>query len=181
MFFVLQSPHCVYCSVCSLGVVMSRSNLTASHQAVWSTLPLVLPVGLRLRLRGTWFSTNLFNLFVICFSHRMSDQDKVQNSHSSGDPIGSNPPAESLPKCAPCLKYGCRGSGGAPPCTESCVCRTPTGECTHLMFIYILICFCFLSRSASSPDHSWSSRSLSSAGALRPRSVDPGILSQLNF
>ena len=112
---------------------------------------------------------------------RMSDQDKVQNSHSSGDPIGSNPPAESLPKCAPCLKYGCRGSGGAPPCTESCVCKTPTGECTHLMFIYILICFCFLSRSASSPDHSWSSRSLCSAGALRPRSVDPDLLSQHNF
>ena len=115
------------------------------------------------------------------FFFRMSDQDKVQNSHSSGDPIGSNPPAESLPKCAPCLKYGCRGSGGAPPCTESCVCKTPTGECTHLMFNYILICFCFLSRSASSPDHSWSSRSLCSAGALRPRSVDPDLLSQLNF
>ena len=120
-------------------------------------------------------------LCLLSVIYRMSDQDKVQTSHSSGDPIGSNPPAESPPKCAPCLKYGCRGSGGAPPCTESCVCKTPTGECTHLMFIYILICFCFLSRSASSPYHSWSSRSLCSAGALRSRSVDPDLLPQLSF
>ena len=120
-------------------------------------------------------------LCLLSFIYRMSDQDKVQTSHSSGDPIGSIPPAESLPKCAPCLKYGCRGSGGAPPCTESCVCKTPTGECTRLMFIYVLICFCFLSRSACSPDHSWSSRSLCSEGALRPRSVDSGLLPQLNF
>ena len=130
-------------------------------------------------VRGSQLTCLICLLSVFFF--RMSDQDKVQNSHSSGDPIGSNPPAESLPKCAPCLKYGCRGSGGAPPCTESCVCKTPTGECTHLMFIYILICFCFLSRSASSPDHSWSSSSLCSAGALRSRSVDPDLLSQHNF